>query len=48
MMRSFTMGRAHSMYDKSDCVMVGKTEGKTLLGRCRHRWENDIKMDGMA
>jgi hypothetical protein len=24
---------------------VGKLEGKTPLGRCRRRWENNIKMD---
>ena len=26
-------------------VLVGKLEGKGLLGRCRHRWEDNIKMD---
>jgi hypothetical protein len=26
-------------------VLVGKPEGKTPLGRPRHRWENNIKMD---
>jgi hypothetical protein len=26
-------------------VMVGKLEGKRLLGRPRHRWEDNIKMD---
>jgi len=26
-------------------VLVGKPEGKTLLGRQRHRWEDNIKMD---
>ena len=26
-------------------VMVGKPEGKRPLGRPRHRWEDDIKMD---
>ena len=25
-------------------VLVGKTEGKRLLGRPRHRWEDNIKM----
>ena len=25
--------------------LVGKPEGKRLLGRFRHRWEYDIKMD---
>jgi hypothetical protein len=26
-------------------VLVGKPEGKRTLGRSRHRWENNIKMD---
>ena len=26
-------------------VLVGKPEGKRLLGRPRRRWENDIKMN---
>jgi hypothetical protein len=26
-------------------VLVGKPEGKRSLGRPRHRWENNIKMD---
>ena len=26
-------------------VLVGKPEGKRLLGRPRRRWENNIKMD---
>jgi hypothetical protein len=26
-------------------VLVGKPEGKRLLGRPRRRWEDDIKMD---
>ena len=26
-------------------VLVGKHEGKNPLGRSRHRWENNIKMD---
>jgi hypothetical protein len=25
-------------------VLVGKPEGKRPLGRCRHRWENNVKM----
>jgi len=47
-MLSFTMGRARGMHEKSNCVMVEEPEGKTLLGRTTHRWENNIKMDGMA
>jgi hypothetical protein len=26
-------------------VLVGKPEGKRPLGRPRHRWENNIKLD---
>ena len=26
-------------------VVVGKPDGKTQLGRPRHRWEDNIKMD---
>ena len=26
-------------------VLVGKPEGKRPLGRPRHRWEDDIRMD---
>ena len=26
-------------------VLVGKPEGRRLLGRPRHRWEDIIKMD---
>jgi hypothetical protein len=26
-------------------VLVGKPEGKRLLGRSRRRWKNNIKMD---
>ena len=26
-------------------ALVGKTEGKRHLGRPRHRWEDNIKMD---
>ena len=26
-------------------VLVGKSEGKRQLGRPRHRWENNIKID---
>lgn len=30
-----------------ECVQIfsGKSEGKTLLGRCKSRWEDDIKLD---
>jgi hypothetical protein len=26
-------------------VLVGKPEGRRLLGRLRHRWENGVRMD---
>jgi len=35
------MGEGRGMYR----VLVGKPEGKRPLGRPRHRWEDNIKMD---
>jgi hypothetical protein len=35
------MGQGRGMYR----VLVGKPEGKRPLGRPRHRWEDNIKMD---
>ena len=35
------MGEARGMYR----ILVGKPEGKRALGRPRHRWEDNIKMD---
>jgi len=35
------MGESRGIYK----VLVGKPEGKRLLGRPRHRWEDNIKMD---
>ena len=35
------MGEERGMYR----VLVGKPEGKRLLGRPRHRWVNNIRMD---
>jgi hypothetical protein len=35
------MGGGRVMYR----VLVGKPEGKRPLGRLRHRWEDNIKMD---
>ena len=35
------MGEGRGVYR----VLVGKPEGKTPLGRPRHRWEGNIKMD---
>jgi hypothetical protein len=28
-----------------DRVLIGRPEGKRLLGRPRHRWEDNIKME---
>jgi hypothetical protein len=35
------MGERRGVYR----VLVGNPEGKRLLLRLRHRWENNIKMD---
>jgi hypothetical protein len=35
------MGESRGVYR----VLVGKPERKRPLGRPRHRWENNIKMD---
>ena len=35
------MGERQGIYR----VLVGKPEGKRPLGRPRHRWEDNIKMD---
>jgi hypothetical protein len=35
------MGKSRGVYR----VLVGKLGGKRPLGRPRHRWEDDIKMD---
>ena len=42
------MGGACSVYGERGClyrILVGKPEGKRSLGRPRHRWEDNIKMD---
>jgi hypothetical protein len=41
------MSRACSMYKEEGHIqgLVGKPERKRLLGRCRHRWEDNVKMD---
>ena len=39
--RSTRMEQSRNAYR----VLVGKPEGKRLLGRPRHRWEDNIKMD---
>jgi len=38
------MGEGRGVYR----VLVGKPEGKRPLGRPRHRWEDNIKMDLLA
>ena len=35
------MGERRGVYR----ILVGKPEGKISLGRTRHRWEDNIKMD---
>ena len=35
------MGERRGVYR----VLLGKPEGKTPIGRPRHRWEDNIKMD---
>jgi hypothetical protein len=35
------MGEERKVYK----VLVGKPEGKRVLGRPRHRWEDGIRMD---
>ena len=41
------VGHVANMGDGRDVhrVLVGKPEGKRALGRPRHRWEDNIKMD---
>ena len=38
------MGEACSTYGR-ECILVGKLEGNRPLGRPRHRWEDNIKVD---
>jgi hypothetical protein len=35
------MGEMRNVYR----ILVGKPEGKRLLGKHKHRWEDNIKMD---
>jgi hypothetical protein len=35
------MGEVRSAYN----ILVGRPEGRRPLGRTRHRWEDNIKMD---
>jgi len=39
------MGGACRKYGGKKRCVQGKPEGKRLLGRPRHRWEDNIKMD---
>jgi len=39
------MGGACGMYGEEKRVLMEKPEGKRPLGRPRHRWEDNIKMD---
>jgi predicted small integral membrane protein len=42
------MGKAYSMHGEmrnAYKILAGKPERKTALGRHRHRWEDNIKMD---
>jgi hypothetical protein len=34
-------GRGNGLYE----ILVGKPEGKRLLGRPRHRWDDDFRKD---
>jgi hypothetical protein len=37
---------AHMCAKKSACrILVGKPEGNIPLGRSRHRWEDNVKID---
>jgi hypothetical protein len=39
------VGCVARMEERRDAYRVEKPEGKRLLGRTRHRWEDNIKMD---
>jgi hypothetical protein len=39
------MDRACSTNEKDEELIVGKPDGKRLLGRPRRRWVDNIKMD---
>jgi hypothetical protein len=42
------MGRSYNMYvimASAYKILVGKPEGKNPLGKFRHSWDNNIKMD---
>jgi hypothetical protein len=35
----------HGVGERRIQVLIGRPEGKILLGRPRHRWEDNIKLD---
>jgi hypothetical protein len=39
--------RAHGRHERDETCLVAKTERKSQLGRPRHRWEDNIRMDLM-
>ena len=43
--RQYNLSRCSTEFFMLYLVLVGKPEGKRLLGRPRHRWEDNIKMD---
>jgi len=36
--------RTHDYVRSAYTILIGKLEGKRLLGRHRHRWENNVGM----
>jgi hypothetical protein len=38
-------GTHHILGRSAYIILVKKPEGKRLLGRCRHRWEDNFRMD---
>ena len=44
-MKKNEMGGAREKYGRERTGLVAKTEGKRLLGRPRHRRQNNTKMD---
>jgi len=45
MSRSCSTCGSDEKYTQSFFFFVGKPEGKRPFGRCRRRWEDDIKVD---
>jgi hypothetical protein len=44
--KAFEIPRTCSMHGDEICeILVRKSEGKTVLGKLRCRWEDNIKMD---